>query len=387
MFKHTVRFLFLLLISILIHPCLLSAEKNSDFIEIISTGVGRNSDEAQRHALRAAVEQAVGTLVDSETLVENEDVINDQIIVYSAGFVESHEIIGTPKAIDGLVQVKIKAFVRKTQLAEKIQSVNIQSKDIDGESIFGKVITKIEQRESGEQLIRKTMAGFPVNVIEAVVVGAPDYDEDKKRVTLTIKVTLNTEKYNEFILNLKTVLNHVAKAKISPELTMSHGGQPKNLYLKIASVPIASCEGCLGWELIEQWDARSLIFLFSQFNDSMTNGKVEIFEVDKSIAEATFVTRPKISISIVDKDNATITSTTIFAPVPCSYHNPYMSQRNNENIHRLIHPFLIEKWHRDMHQRNTYIMNPGQKSIVYGISFDASLDEVRRMRNVICEIQ
>ena len=46
---------------------------------ITVAGYGTTADEAERDALRNAVEQAVGTLVDSATLVQNNMLINDEI--------------------------------------------------------------------------------------------------------------------------------------------------------------------------------------------------------------------------------------------------------------------------------------------------------------------
>ena len=47
--------------------------------QITVSGYGTTTDEAERDALRNAVEQAVGTLVDSATLVQNNMLINDEI--------------------------------------------------------------------------------------------------------------------------------------------------------------------------------------------------------------------------------------------------------------------------------------------------------------------
>ena len=51
------------------------------------TGTGTTPSEAENDALRAAVENTVGILVDSETLVQNSMLINDQIYTQSRGFV------------------------------------------------------------------------------------------------------------------------------------------------------------------------------------------------------------------------------------------------------------------------------------------------------------
>lgn len=61
--------------------------------DIIVDGVGPSRDDAIRDALRLAVEQAVGTLVDSQTVSNNSQIISDEIYTKSQGFVQDYHII------------------------------------------------------------------------------------------------------------------------------------------------------------------------------------------------------------------------------------------------------------------------------------------------------
>ncbi|AIF54233.1 hypothetical protein UFO1_4698 [Pelosinus sp. UFO1] len=56
-------------------------------------GNGPTRDDAIRDALRIAVEQAVGALVDSNTISNNNQIISDEIYVHSQGFVQDYHII------------------------------------------------------------------------------------------------------------------------------------------------------------------------------------------------------------------------------------------------------------------------------------------------------
>ena len=55
-------------------------------------GQGATRDDALRDAFRSAIEQAVGTLVDSQTLVKNYQVVSDEIYTKSQGFVQDYQI-------------------------------------------------------------------------------------------------------------------------------------------------------------------------------------------------------------------------------------------------------------------------------------------------------
>ena len=74
------------------------------------TGQGVTSSDAENDALRMAVENTLGVLVDSQTLVQNSVVINDQIYTQSRGFITNYEVISRQQTPTGW-QVTINAVV------------------------------------------------------------------------------------------------------------------------------------------------------------------------------------------------------------------------------------------------------------------------------------
>lgn len=75
------------------------------------SGYGMTIDEAERDALRNAVEQAVGTLVDSTTLVQNNMLINDEIYTQSRGYITNYTILSKRLNADGMYEIIINANV------------------------------------------------------------------------------------------------------------------------------------------------------------------------------------------------------------------------------------------------------------------------------------
>lgn len=97
------RFVYALALSVLLCS---SAWANN----ITVTGMGATETEATNDALRSAVEQAVGVLVDSETIVEKNIVLSDNIYTNSKGFISRYQVVGTRRNIDGW-QVTVSAEV------------------------------------------------------------------------------------------------------------------------------------------------------------------------------------------------------------------------------------------------------------------------------------
>ncbi len=81
-------------------------------------------DQAIRDGLRIAVEQAVGTLVASETLVQNYEVLRDQIYSKTQGYIQDYAIIDE-KEEGTLYRVTVKAQVAQGNLQEDLLALGM----------------------------------------------------------------------------------------------------------------------------------------------------------------------------------------------------------------------------------------------------------------------
>ncbi len=122
-----------------------SQEKNKE-ISVIATGTGIDSNNATKNAIRAAVEQAVGAYISSETITKNSILLDDKIFMFSEGYVEKMKIISTRNE-GGLVHVKIEAVVVGDKLRQKLQQLGIATVEVEGESLFGEAFSRAEEKE------------------------------------------------------------------------------------------------------------------------------------------------------------------------------------------------------------------------------------------------
>jgi hypothetical protein len=100
-----------------------SAEEENIIAE--GTGDGANASEALMAAKRNAVEKGIGTILLSQTEIENFQVKRDQIITKTIGAVKSFEKISEGKSEDGLYQVKIKAVISRSAMREDLAAFQI----------------------------------------------------------------------------------------------------------------------------------------------------------------------------------------------------------------------------------------------------------------------
>ena len=166
-----------------------AGEEDAETIKVMAVGMGVDSDAALKSALRNAVVQAVGSIVDSETMVHNDEVIDDKILSHSGGFVEEYDMIGEPKAQDGLVSVRIEAVVKRMNLKREMEANDIfLVKKVDG-----KVFTKQIQMDEAATMLTNMMKGFPENYIDVKMKGEPYLNKNGK-FALDVTTTLDVDK-------------------------------------------------------------------------------------------------------------------------------------------------------------------------------------------------
>jgi hypothetical protein len=121
-------FLCLCWIFLLFHPA--SVLGQTEFIitdglaAIISRNIPAARDKAIDDALRKAVEQAVGTLVSSDTLTEQYKVIHDKILAQTTGYVQNYKIL-SEKQEGEVYRVKIQAEVGRANLTNDLRALGL----------------------------------------------------------------------------------------------------------------------------------------------------------------------------------------------------------------------------------------------------------------------
>src|SRR5262249_19758208 len=161
---------------------------------VISEGVGRTAEESLRDALRNAVRQVAGAVVDAETVVRNDQIITDQVLTYSDGIIQSYKELSSQE--DG-------GFFRKRILARVVRrGVNarlggsLTARPVEGPDLAATVLTRQEARENAAALLHKTLAELPkVLVATARPTTAADYDEDARLLRIDVAVRADPQRY------------------------------------------------------------------------------------------------------------------------------------------------------------------------------------------------
>src|SRR3989338_876819 len=137
------------------------AEEAEKIEKVVTTGIGVDIDRAKQNAIRNAVEQVIGSYVSSDTIVKNSQLLKDEILSYSGGYLKEMKIISQGQNDDGLFAVQIEAVVVSTKLKRKIESLNIATKKVEGKSLFGEAASKINKQKDASGLLKNILSKYP----------------------------------------------------------------------------------------------------------------------------------------------------------------------------------------------------------------------------------
>lgn len=286
-------------------------EEEKEIKSVIATGYGVDHDAALKNALQTAVEQQIGILIDSETIIKNDNLIKNEILTASNGFVKKYDELST-SVNNGLTEVKIKAEVKPQAVAKKIQSLNIATLKAEGVSdIYAEAKTKEKAKIDSQAIFDNTMKEIlsKQNHTELLNVSLNDYkvltdktENGKTPIIISVKVSFDYPAYEEKIKKLETTLNGIGaiqKTKIDyPIITPIKGEYIPQGALEITSSVLKGHPDERKIYIIKKNGKKYIV-------DTWTlpeNIKYNQWEFDKLINyDLITVSSNTISIEIVDK--------------------------------------------------------------------------------------
>lgn len=106
--------------------------------------IAQAKDAATLDALRRAVEQQVGVLIESRTIVSNMQLISDQILAAARGYVESFTELSARQRGD-VYEVEIEAVVRKVPLYLKLIEIGV----LKSQEEYPRMMVLVSEPEGG----------------------------------------------------------------------------------------------------------------------------------------------------------------------------------------------------------------------------------------------
>ena len=199
------------------------------YIEV--AGDGATETEARNNGFRLAVEQAIGSLISSETEVQNGRITRDEIISYAAGFVEKFEIVNT-RNHNGGVRVTMKVWVIRSALADRLLNKSEKSGEVDGARASVQLSTLNQERATGDRLVATVLRDFPKRAFD-IDLNSADVVRNQRQAQIEIPFTVTWNK--DYLRSLWTALdatssrssNTVAVIGVNSGSLFGFGGQAR----------------------------------------------------------------------------------------------------------------------------------------------------------------
>jgi hypothetical protein len=133
---------------------------------IRSTGVGSSFEEAKENAFKQAIENRIGVLVLSDREVQSYKLLKDEILTYSAGYVDDYTVISQDKSGRKWF-VTVDVWVSSSKLTSRIISSKESDGKMNGKKASDSFTSYVKQKQQADRLTSKVLAGFPENAVVA----------------------------------------------------------------------------------------------------------------------------------------------------------------------------------------------------------------------------
>jgi len=132
-----------------------NAKPQSEPLE--ATGYGISEEKALTNAMQNVIQEYLGALVDTELRINNDEIINEEIITASNGYIDSYKKLSSNKA-GGIYTVEIEAIVKHQVLNNKISAMNFSKVSAtENQSAEYRIKTSLQNKARITEAVNKVL--------------------------------------------------------------------------------------------------------------------------------------------------------------------------------------------------------------------------------------
>jgi len=186
--------------SILTDKSNLSSNNSNQTVTLLVSGSGKTQDEAKQNALRSAIEQAFGAFISSETIINNDSFVSDNITSLSQGSVISFNILSSNILPDKNVTLTISAKVSISQMQKITESKGYTATIAGG--LFGLNLKLLKLQADAEERVILDMARKSLKILENSIDFKLEVIPPKKSdLRIELQNTLREGSYSDYWKN------------------------------------------------------------------------------------------------------------------------------------------------------------------------------------------
>lgn len=131
-----------------------------DYVQVDVIGEGATPEQARNDGFRLAVDQAVGSVIATQTETQNQRLVRNEIVNYSSGFVDRFDIVNQ-QSVDNRYRVSMRVWVGENRIARRLLARSYDSQQVPGEQLSAQAGSIVNERIRGDQLVSAVLADFP----------------------------------------------------------------------------------------------------------------------------------------------------------------------------------------------------------------------------------
>ena len=369
---------------------------------VVASGMGRTETEATKEALRNAVQQAIGAFVTAEALVKDDNVVRDQVLSYSDGYVQKYDTVGQAKTEEnGLIRVTISAQVVQQKLVEKLQAAKVTVSAVDGKTLFATTVTN--QAESAEAMFKDELENIPNALMKPEVVEKPVYDAKDKKLKVTVNVSVDSTAYDNFVARFEKKLEMIHAESMSwtsARVEYNNWGactdwKEKESEEKKSAKTIGSIHFPMGPGASCPWDPKDnddrhakTIFICERANRDFSSFQWKTFTVKKEVVEQirSAVAKPlTLRVEVKDASGKTMD----FGSIPIKFYGPVLYKKGVAIYPYYSHEFWVASMSVGAVSDYTWYCNSnhGEQTVQLEIPFNLSENDLKDIAKIECSVE
>ena len=181
---------------------------------------GKTIEDAKSHCFQKAIETLVGIALVSQTQSTNNQLTRDEIVKYSAGYIDQYEILNQNTSF-GTVNLLMDVVVKSSKIHERLFGKGATDKDMNGDQLETQYNTFLKSAKDSDRYVKQILNDFP-----------------QKAFNISVEKTdffLDTYRNAQFLIlyNLKWDDHYLeAVNELATQLAWGDKHSPKEIYIE-----------------------------------------------------------------------------------------------------------------------------------------------------------
>lgn len=120
----------------------------------------RDFELAKKQAFRLASEQVAGTVVLSESELQNSHMTRDEVITYSSGLIDEYKIINRFDSPNS-VKLTVDIWIAESVMAQRLLAKSKTDRSVNGVDLSVRVDSILDERQRGDKIFQAILRDYP----------------------------------------------------------------------------------------------------------------------------------------------------------------------------------------------------------------------------------